>query len=116
MSSEIETLIDEFTAAAVEYGDAMKIGDPRSAKRHRDRVATAYRRLVEHGGTGQASLLALLATNDLAVRYMTAVHALDFAPTEGERVLIDIMNGPPSPLRLLAQISLSQWRSGMLRF
>ena len=110
-------LLGEFAAAAAGYGAAIKTGDPKSAKLHLDRSSEAYRRLRDHGRAGQESLLALLANDDVAVRYMAAVHALDFAPTEGERALTEIMGGgPPSPVQLLAEISLSQWRSGLLRF
>jgi hypothetical protein len=47
---------------------------------------------------------------------MAAVYALDFAPEKGEQVLITIVSGPPSPVRMLAQTSLNQWQSGLLRF
>jgi hypothetical protein len=115
VSGDLTGLLGEFTAAAAGYGAAVKVGDPKSAKQYQERVATAYRRLRDYGEAGQQSLLALLAADDLAVRHMAAVYALAFSQVEGERVLSEIMAGPPSPVRLLAQTSLSQWREGLLR-
>jgi limonene-1,2-epoxide hydrolase len=116
MSGDIETMCGEFTKAATAYCAAIRTGDSRSANRHVHRAADVYRKLRAQGEVGQAAILALLRSDDEAIRYMAAVHALDFAPEKGERVLTEIMLGPPSPVRLLAQTSLSQWRSGLLRF
>ena len=116
MSSDVEAVLHRFVETAKAYSDAIRAGQSKKANRQVCLATDAYRKLREHGEPAQAALLGLLGSSDEAIRYMAAVHALDFAPEEGERVLVDITQGPPSPVRMLAQTSLSQWQSGLLRF
>ena len=112
----MKSLIHEFRSAASAYGAAITTGNSKDANLHVKRVADVYRKLRAHGEAGQSALLALLGSEDQAIRYMAAVHALEFAPEKGEQVLCNIVAGSPSPVRMLAQTSLKQWRSGILRF
>jgi hypothetical protein len=116
MTDDVKSMLDVFTSAATAYCAAIREGNSKSANLHVKRIADVYRKLRSHGEAGQAALLALLRSDDEAIRYMAAVYALDFAPEKGEQVLITIVSGPPSPVRMLAQTSLNQWQSGLLRF
>ena len=116
MTESTEEILETFSAAATAYGAAIAVGNSKAANTNLERATTLYRELRDRGPTAQTRLLDLLAQDDLAVRYLVAVHALDFAPVEGERALGEILRGSPSPLQLLARVSLSQWRSGVLRF
>jgi len=116
MSTEpVVQLLERFREAARDYGIAMQGGDAKSANLSQRRIGEAYKKLRGYR-EGRATLLEWLASEDLAVRYMAAVYTLDSAPAEGERVLEEIAKGPPSPLRMLAQVSLRQWRAGLLQF
>jgi hypothetical protein len=116
MNENFETLVGEFVNAAMEYGTAITGGNSRKTKAHLDQVSKVYRELRQQGEIAQRSLIKLLENDEIAVRYMAAVYTLDFEPTSGERVLNEIIGGPPSPIRMLAQTSLSQWQSGHLNF
>lgn len=114
--NEVDAVLNDFVEAAKAYIGAIRVGASKKANQQVGLATDAYRKLRSHGAPAQAALLALLESEDEGICYMAAVHALDFAPKEGERVLVKITRGPPSPVRMLAQTSLSQWHSGLLRF
>lgn len=106
--AEIQLLVSEYVGAAKSYGEALGKGDHRAANKAHDVLTNVFRKLGKLGS--DAEVLALLADETPSVRYSAAVHALGIAPQRGESVLEAIVNGPPSPLRLMAQISLCEWR------
>lgn len=111
--ASIEKLVQEYEQAAAAYGRARAAADPRSANRAHDRVAGAYRELRRRAAASQ--LLPLLKSHDEHVRGWVAAHALEFAPEQGEPVLLWLA-ARPGLLGLSAEYTLKAWREGTLEF
>lgn len=105
---EIQAIISSYIDAAKSYGEALKKGNHLKANEAHSVLSSAFRKLSDLG-SGEA-VLPLLADENLAVRYSAAVDALNISPREAEPVLEGVVNGSPGPIRLMAQISLSEWR------
>ncbi len=50
------------------------------------------------------------------VRAWAASHVLEFDPEAAEAELTRLAKGPPSPVRLDAEMTLREWRAGRLKF
>jgi hypothetical protein len=87
---QIERLVASYKDAAREYGNAMEAGDYRLANKNHDILAAIYRELRTRGLGAQRALLPLLNSEDISVRAWAGIHALDFAPAEGQPVVEDI--------------------------
>jgi hypothetical protein len=111
--ASIEELVQEYEQAAVAHGQALAAGNPRSANRSHDKLASAYRELRNRAAASQ--LLPLLRSEDENVRVCVAAHALEFAPEQGEPVLVRFM-AHPGLLRTRAEYTLKAWREGTLKF
>lgn len=111
--ASIEVLLQEYELSAASHGRALAAGDHRAANRAHDRIASAYRELRRRTATSQ--LLPLLKSEDENVRAWVGAHALEFAPEQGEPVLLGLM-ARPGLLRLQAEYTLKAWREGTLRF
>jgi hypothetical protein len=108
-----EELVSEYAHAAVDYDRALNAADSRSANRAQDRLVGAYRELRSR--TAATSLLPLLQSEDEVVRSFVASHALEFAPEQGEPVLLWLA-ARPGPNQTAAKYTLKAWREGTLRF
>lgn len=106
--AEYDRVMARYINAAEAYESAIKIGDYKTANASHDIIQETFEKLKELGRGHE--VLALLADKRLVVRYCAAVDALSIASERGEQVLDAIINGPPSPIRLMAQVSLDQWR------
>lgn len=62
----------------------------------------------------QQAFLVLLDDVEPAVRLCAAIHALEIAPDKSLRVLRVLASGPPSLVRLNADMALQQWNAGKL--
>ena len=111
--ASIEELVQEYERAAAAHGQALAAGDNRSANRSHDRIANAYRELRSRAEAHH--LLPLLSSEDGSVRLWAAAHALEFAPGEGEPVLLGLA-ARPGLLRARAEYTLKAWREGTLKF
>jgi hypothetical protein len=111
--ASIEELVQEYEQAAIAYGQALAAADPRSANRAHDRIVGAYRELRSRAAASQ--LLPLLRSEDEYVRSCVAAHALEFAPEQGEPVLMEI-SARPGLNRTPAEYALRAWREGTLKF
>ncbi|MEO5625631.1 MAG: hypothetical protein ABIQ70_06470 [Dokdonella sp.] len=107
-TTEIQSIVSSYIDAAKSYGEALKKGDHKSANDAHSVIRSAFLKLSDLG-SGEA-VLSLLGDENLAVRYSAAVDALSFSSREAESVLEGVVSGPASPIRLMAQISLSEWR------
>jgi hypothetical protein len=94
---------------------------PRSALTHRrgnadaDTIASVYQELRRRGR--ESALLVLLDSADIGVVSWSAAHAMDFAPAEGEPVLMALAESDESGLiGFGAKMTLREWREGRLRF
>jgi hypothetical protein len=111
--ASIEELVQEYEQAAVAYGHALAAANHRAANRAHDRIASAYRELRRRAAAFH--LLPLLKNEDENVRSCVAAHALEFAPAQGEPVLVELA-ARPGPIRTPAEYALKAWREGTLKF
>lgn len=103
-----------YRTAALEHAAATAAGRHRLANRNHDLIASIVRELRTRGRDGEKTLENLLRDKELAVRVWAATHCLAFAPADAERVLSEAAAGPPSPVRLAAEMTLSEWKAGRL--
>ncbi len=111
--ASIEELVQEYEQAAIAYGQALAAADSRAANRAHDKIAGAYRELRSRAAASQ--LLPLLRSEDEYVRSCVAAHALEFAPEQGEPVLLWLA-ARPGLNRTRAEYALKAWREGTLKF
>jgi hypothetical protein len=111
--ASIEELVQEYEQAAVAYGQALAAANHRAANRAHDRIANAYRELRSRAAASH--LLPLLKSEDDDVRSCVAAHALEFAPEQGEPVLLGLA-ARPGRLRTPAEYTLKAWKEGTLKF
>ncbi len=111
--ASINELVQEYEQAAVAYGQALAAANHRAANRAHDRIASAYRELRSRAAA--AHLLPLLKNEDENVRSCAAAHALEFAPAQGEPVLMELATRP-GRIRTRAEYALKAWREGTLKF
>jgi hypothetical protein len=111
--ASIEELVQEYEQGAIAYGQALAAADHRAANRAHDRIAGAYRELRSRAAASH--LLPLLKSEDEYVRSCVAAHALEFAPEQGEPVLLWFA-ARPGRLRTPAEYALKAWREGTLKF
>lgn len=114
-TSGISQLINSYREAAVRHGDAIARGDHQSANRAANRIAAIYSELRRRGLEAQRQLIPLLDAPEPRVRGWAAAHSLEFAPSEGEAVLIRLVS-QSGLLGLSAEMTLKEWRAGRLRF
>lgn len=106
-SVRFNCVIEQYIHAAEAYGDALRNGNHVVANKSHDLILEISRKLIKLGQSKK--IIALLEDSRLAVRYCAAVDVLNIMPERGKAVLETIVNGPPSPVRLMAQVSLSEW-------
>ena len=112
---DVDRIVEIFAAAAAHHRHATEHGDSGGAKRAFDDVAAAYRELRIRGPEAQSALLPLLADDDPAVRLAAGTHALEFAPEEGEPVLMKLVEEDETSVAFDAELTLQVWRDGELR-
>ncbi len=113
---DIAVLVKRYAESAAAHGRASETGDHKAANAAHDVLAGVYRELRRRGVDAQQALLPLLEDPELGVRGWAGAHALEFAPTEGERALSRIAEIPKSLVSFSAKMTLRQWREGKLRF
>jgi hypothetical protein len=111
----IDELVAAYATAAGVHGNAVVVGDYKKANPAADQIAAIYRELRDRGRNAQLSVLPLLKDPDAGVRAWAAAHALEFSPTDGERVLEELARDS-GMLGFSAQMALREWRQGTLRF
>lgn len=103
-----------YAEAAVTATDQIDIPSMQNAAA--DCIATIYRELRSRGLASQRRLVTLLTHPHPGVRSWAAAHALEFDPTAGEPVLVELTE-TDLPLHAFgAKMTLREWRAGRLRF
>lgn len=115
VAGSLDQLRSAYRDAARAHKDASSAGRHRVANRSVDSLIALVRELRARGRSGEQVLEELLTDEELSVRAWAAAHSLPFATAAAERVLESIASGPPSPVRLDAEVTLSEWRAGRLQ-
>ena len=114
-SASVQALLERYASAASAHGKGTEEGDHRATNAAYASLKSVYDDLRSHGSEGQTALLALTEDPDPWVRLWAGAHALEFAPSVGERTLLDLEDFD-SPVSFDARITLQEWREGRLRF
>lgn len=115
-TASVEALVNWYKELAISHGQATIAGDYKAANKAHDLIAAIYRELRFRGSDAQFALLVLLDDSNRRVRCWAAAHALEFAPDQGEKVLVEIAESEPGPTRLSAEMTIQEWRQGKLQF
>jgi CHAT domain-containing protein len=86
-----EQLVEEFRELSAEHGHALEASNARAANRKYDILVTTRHELRSRGPEAQRQLLKLLADPEPSTRYFTASSLLQFAPSEAEQVLEELV-------------------------
>ncbi|RKG83040.1 DUF2019 domain-containing protein [Corallococcus sp. CA049B] len=114
--ASIHELVAAFAKAAELHGQASVEGRHRSANTQYARLTATWRELRTRGEAGRSALTGLLQDSNPRVRLWAASHALEFTPMLAEAELERLSQGPAGVVRLDAEMTLSEWRAGNLKF
>lgn len=113
---ETGTLLEWYADAASKHGKAMETYDHRTANPQADRAFAIYKELRERGRDAQAQLLTLLKHADPHVRHWAATNGLEFAPEQGETMLLELISSAEGESKIMYQRTLRAWQDGTLKF
>jgi hypothetical protein len=108
----LEELIEKARTLSAERWPAINAGKPKEANHMYDLLVAIRRELRARGIEAQHQLLKLLDDPDPGTRCWAAGSVLEFAPSEGERVLIDIAKHVDGLVGFSAERTLEQWKAG----
>jgi hypothetical protein len=111
-----EELIVRYEELARARGRAMNANDSRSANDAFDEETAIREELRSREPSAIRGLLKLLNSDDPWVQCDSAIPALFFAPEQAEPILERLVEREHRSLRVVARVTLDQWRKGELRF
>jgi hypothetical protein len=111
--AELSSMYEE---AATTQWQELQAANAKAANAQYKRVVSIWKELRSRGKEGQAALSMLMASSNPHVRVWAASHVLEFDPGPAEAELARLADGPPSIVRLDAEMTLKQWRAGKLKF
>jgi hypothetical protein len=111
----IEQLIEITRNSSAERWHAIYAGKPRDGNRMFDLLVAIHRELRARGPEAQRQLLSLLDDPDPGTRCWVAASVLEFAPDEGERVLVELAKAPNGLIGFSAEMTLEQWKAGTFK-
>ena len=114
--ASIDQLWAMYEEEAALHGQASREGEHRVANAQYKRIVAVWKELRSRGEAGRAALVRLMGSSNPHVRAWAASHVLEFDPRSAEAELERLANGPPSIVRLDAEMTLKEWRAGNLRF
>lgn len=112
MMDIIQSLQKDIGELAASWGEALKVGDHRTANRQNSAVTKIAKKLKKDKSLGEAVLVPLFRHPNPSVRLLASVHALDLEihTQEAEEVLAQVANDPNiHVVQLMAQINLQKW-------
>lgn len=112
MSSTVADLVRAYRQAAIDHAAASASGRHRVANRNYDLLESIQAELRSRGPVGEAELQRMLEDELPEVRLSAASHAPASSSERAEAVLEELAAGPPSPLRLSADMLLRHKRTG----
>ncbi len=107
-----EELIENIRTLSAERWRVIHAGKPKEANRMYDLLVAARGELRARGIEAQRQLLKLLDDPDPGTRCWVAGSVLEFAPSEGERVLTEIAQHVDGLVGFSAERTLEQWKAG----
>lgn len=110
-----ERLVEEFGALSAGHGRDIETAKPKAANRKFDVLVAIRRELRARGVEAQRQLLKLMDSPEPGTRYWVATYALEFAPSEAERVLAELAKLPKSFVGFTAGLALDQWKAGTFK-
>ncbi|WP_309892055.1 DUF2019 domain-containing protein [Archangium sp.] len=110
-----EQLIEKTRTLSAERWRAIYAGNPKDGNRMFDVLVAIHRELRARGMEAQQQLLGLLDDPDPGTRCWVATAILEFAPTEGERVLTDLSKTIDGLVGFSAEWALGKWKAGTLK-
>jgi hypothetical protein len=108
----MQKLQKEIEDYAISWGDALKMGDHRTANRKNSAINKIAQKFGKDKNLGENILVPLLNHPDPSVRLMASVHALNMEihQNEAEVVLTQIAGDSNiHVIQLMAQINLQKW-------
>jgi hypothetical protein len=111
----IEQLIEITRNSSAERWHAIYAGKPRDGNRMFELLVAIHRELRARGPEAQRQLLSLLDDPDPGTRCWAAASVLEFAPDEGERVLVELAKAPNGLIGFSAEMTLEQWKAGTFK-
>ncbi|MFB1483776.1 DUF2019 domain-containing protein [Corallococcus sp. RDP092CA] len=114
--ASVSELVAAYVKAAELHWQATVKGAHKSANAQYERLSAARRELRDRGEDGRSALTELLQHSNSNVRLWAASHVLEFAPALAEAELERLAQGPAGAMRLDAEMTLSEWRAGNLKF
>lgn len=109
-------LIDRYEQVSRARGRALNAGDSRSANNAFDEETIIREELRRREPSAIRGLLVLLNSDDPWVRCDSAIPALFFASHQAETVLEKLVQSERRVLKVVARMTLEQWRKGGLKF
>lgn len=107
-----ERLVEEFGVLSAGHGRDIEGAKPKAANRKFDVLVAIHRELRARGPEVQRQLLTLMDSPAPGTRYWVASYALEFAPSEAERVLAELAEIPRSLVGFTAEWTLREWKAG----
>ena len=111
-TSSTEQLVEEFRKLSAEHGHALEAANARAANRRFDPLVAIIKELRSRGPEAPRQLLKLVADPEPSTRRWAASAVLDFAPSEAEQALEELVRTQIGILRFSARHTLEQWREG----
>ncbi|HYO73654.1 MAG TPA: DUF2019 domain-containing protein [Archangium sp.] len=110
-----ERLVEEFGLLSAGHGRDIEGAKPKAANRKFDVLVEIQRELRNRGVEAQRQVLRLIDDAELGTRYWVSSFALEFAPTEAERVLAELAKIPRSLVGFTAEWTLKEWKAGTFK-
>jgi hypothetical protein len=110
-----EQLIEKTRLLSAERWRAIYASRPKDGNRMFDLLIAIDRELRARGPEAQRQLLSLLDDPDPGTRCWAAASVLEFAPDEGERVLVELAKAPNGLIGFSAEMTLEQWKAGTFK-
>jgi hypothetical protein len=108
----IQEIQKEIEAQAISWGEAIVIGDHRTANRKNSAITKIAKMFKKDRNLGELILVPLLKHINPSVRLMASVHALDLGidAQEAQDVLAQVAGDPNiHVVQLMAKINLQKW-------
>ncbi len=113
--STLKNLIEKYIKSVIIHGKESWSGDNKIANKHFKAYTKCFVEICKYGNEGEESLKELLSHESHFVRYSAAYHMLPFDSDTSIKMLKKCKSEPDG-VGFNAKTTLSEWKSGNLRF